>query len=267
MKNLTSHNSNYKISDRNGSEIGIYNPELKKMIIGIPKDFDIKSDDTMLLLDSQVLCVDIPNYFTRLFQLPNDARNTVEKAVKFLVDNNKSKVHMGRNLESVVNHSFNRSGLHLSKLIKSLFTICNDEELTIKTATLDKAMKTPTFRMSSQLLSGYICAFNMINPTFCKDGKGSIYVFNNRINEFSSTEIEDIGTKYNNLVSNAYENALDRYNKGDNEINLEKIFNIKKILDDELDLAGAYEEWEIHSMYRYIHFDKNYSDLIQAMLS
>ena len=75
MKNLTSHNSNYKISDRNGSEIGIYNPELKKMIIGIPKDFDINSDDTMLLLDSQVLSVDIPNYFTRLFQLPNDARN------------------------------------------------------------------------------------------------------------------------------------------------------------------------------------------------
>lgn len=267
MKNLTAHNSNYKISDKNDSEKGIFIPELKKMIIGIPKEYDINSDDATLLLEHQVLSVDIPNYFTRLFQLPNDARNTIEKAVNVLDDNNKFKVHMGRNLDNVIKYSFYRYGLHLAELIKTLFPVNDVSDMTKHIATLDKAVKTATFRFPSQLLSGYICAFNLISPTFCNDGKGFIYLFNNRIKEFSKDEI---GAKYNELIYNAYENALDKSYKNKEDINISdisEIFNIKKILDEELNLTGAYEECEIQSMYKNVHLDNYYSDLIQAMLS
>lgn len=268
MRHQSAYNSNYKISDRNGSEIGIYSPELRKMIIGIPRGFDITSDDTMLLFDHQVLSVDIPDYYARLFQLPKESKHIVEKAVNYLVERGYTKNHMGKNLESVVNYSFNRFNQHLSELVKTLFMIKTNEDLISIIATLDKAIKTSNFRFESQLLSGYICAYNLISPTFCKDGKGSIYIFNDKMYELSSYEIEEIGTRYNSLIFNYYENIRkNSFNKGDIKLDIDKIFDIEKILNDDLKLEGMYEKWDIQSMYRYIHFNKNYSEMIQAMLS
>ena len=69
---------------------------------------------------------------------------------------------------------------------------------------------------------------------------------------------------YNELITNAYQKA---YNSVNEKIDLETTFNIERILTDELKLEGVYEKLEIQSMYRYIHLNKNYSELIEAMLS
>ena len=68
----------------------------------------------------------------------------------------------------------------------------------------------------------------------------------------------------NNYAGDAYQKA---YNSVNEKIDLETTFNIERILTDELKLEGVYEKLEIQSMYRYIHLNKNYSELIEAMLS
>ena len=171
---------------------------------------------------------------------------------------------MGNYLRSVINYSYNRYNLHLSELVKTLFTIKTNEDLTSRISTLEKAMKTPNFRLESQLLSGYICAYNLISPSFCKNGKGWLYVFNEKFDNLSKEKVAEAGTMYNELITNAYQKA---YNSVNEKIDLETTFNIERILTDELKLEGVYEKLEIQSMYRYIHLNKNYSELIEAMLS
>lgn len=258
--------TNYRISDRNGSEKGIYSPEIHKMIIGVPYNFNVDSVDAELIFDTQTIAIDIPDYFNKLFKFSKDKRETIEKAVKFLINNDKYKIHMGKNLESVINYAFNHENRYLSKLVKTLFEISDEEDLTYKIATINKMLTTAKFRSESKILSGYICAYNLINPSFAEKGTGYLYVINT---ELSYDEKVKIDNNYKECLKQIYNNTLERIYKSEGNYkidNIDEIYNVERCLNEKLGLKGKYEKWEIQTMYKYIHFDKNYSGLIQAMM-
>lgn len=267
MNKITAPDSNYKISKRNEEKGCIYIPELKKMVIGVPSDFDTYSIDTELLFNSKIISIDIPDYYSKLFSFSSDKRNTIQKGVDFLINTDRYKIHMGKNFEDVLNYAFRREGYYLSNLIKDLFDIQFEEELTFKIATIEKMFTTAKFRKETALLSGYICAYNLISPSFAEKGVGYLYTFNTQL---SDEEKLSINTQYKEYLYKIYDETLSKlYNTNSAKqckFNVDELYDIEFFLNDVLHLKGKYEKWEINNMFLHVHFDNNYSGMISAMM-
>lgn len=258
--------SNYKISSKNGETIGVYSPKLKKMIIGVPRDFDLKSTDAGLIFETQIPSIDIPDYYNRLFQFSKDKRETIEKGVKYLLRTNRVQGHMGKNLKDVFNYCFHRDKMHRAKILAQLFDI-TDDELTERIATLNRMFETARFGDYVRLMSGCICAYNLISPSFAETGKGYLYVLTTQLTE---DEIVNNDLKLKEYLRDKFDKNKFSINKGNSkekDFSIDDIYDIENYLDNILGLKNKYEKWEIQTMYKYIHIKNNYSEFIEEMMS
>ncbi len=257
--------TNYKISEDNYKYKSIYVPECKKMIIGIPKDMDLSSVDTDMIIHHQIHNIDVPNYFDRIFELPSDPkgkRKVIECIMDYLDKRNKLKPHMGKILQALLSYFYAREGQSIEQTFKALckaFKYYNSDF-----SSFMKKMKKPTFLKSTLLDLGYICAYNLISPSFLECGYGTLFVITEKLQDDKMKILDDELKKY---LIEKYENFSDSL-KGtkNNELNLDEIYNIKNFLDNSPIIKGNYEEWEIHTMFKNLCLDKLHKDLIDKLL-
>lgn len=267
MNKITAPDSNYKISKRNEHKGFIYSPEIKKVVIGVPSNFDTETADVELLFNSKVISIDIPDYYSKLLSFSSDKRNAIQKGVDFLINTNKHKIHMGKNFEDVLNYAYRRSGYYLSNAVKGLLDVQSEEELTSKISTIKKMFTTTKFHKGTALLSGYFCAYNLISPSFTEKGEGYIYIINA---DLSDEEKANIDTQYKEYLFAIYNKALFEYNhtpkNQEFEFDADELYDIEFFLNDVIHLKGKYEKWEINNMFMHVHFDNYYSGMISAMM-
>ena len=256
-------------SEKYYNEKFAYCSEAKKMVIGIPKGFDTQSDDMKLIFDYSLICIDIPEYQSKLFKMSKEKRDTIRIAVNNLIKKNKGKIYMGKNLEAVINYIFSRTNKSIAQLLKEIFKIdyhttdsySGESSITKEIATLEKMFSTVKFNQISKIRSAYICSYFLISPSFAETGKGSIYIMKQDLSKEDYIKIDEI---YNKYLKSIYDDLINEDNK---KINVDTVFDIEHILNDVLDLKGKYEKWDLKTFYEYIHFDKDYSGLILAMMN
>ena len=258
-----------KLSKKLYNEKTVCCPEAKKMVIGIPKDFDTQSDDMKLIFDYPLICIDIPEYQSTLFKMSKEKSDTIRAAVDNLIKKNKGKIYMGKNLEAVINYIFTRTNKSIAQLLKEIFEIdyhttdeySGEKIITKEIATLEKMFSTVKFNQMSKIRSAYICSYFLISPSFAETGKGNIYIMKQGFSKEDYIKIDEI---YNKHLKNIYNDLINENNK---DINVDAVFDIEHILNDVLALKGKYEKWDLKTFYEYIHFDKDYSDLILDMMN
>lgn len=81
----------YRVCNDSAKYVSIISEKDKKIIIGIPKNFDLKSEEISLIIDNQVLHVDIPDYFIRLKQLSYEKQKIVESIINYFIKKGKQK--------------------------------------------------------------------------------------------------------------------------------------------------------------------------------
>lgn len=272
--------SNYKISDRNGEFSCGVDYEDKKILIGLPKDFDFQSPDINLISDYQVVCNDIPNYYTRLFQQSKENRYAVEKIVSYLEKNKKYKLHMGKNLEALLGFVYSRYNLSISQCISDFYENVNVNKSTDYPdysddyKSFENMIHTAKLQQKSLLLAGCFTAYYLVSPSYIENGYGVCYLitsdlsqeqkikFNEKYNEYLSEQFELWETKLKEWT----EEKNKKYKKEKKELDVDNVYNIEGFLNS-VGLEGKYEKFEIQNMYKCITFDKTYSNLIEEFLN
>lgn len=268
----------YKICIDNAKYASMVSESDKNIIIGIPKDFDLTSDESSLIIDNQVLCIDIPDYFIRLHQLPYEKQKLVEKIIKYFTNKGKAKERMGINLDALVSFIEQLHGTTISQSLVQYYSnvhkkyFCNDD-YPYHFNSFKNMLSTAKFQDKKLVFAGNYCAYYFVNPSYIEKGYGIYY----RIIGYLSKEEEiDLSSKFNEYLLERYNTACnklnkqnDKYSKSDSKvkIDIDELYNIEHFLDDIVGLKGEYERWKIHNMTKYVYFDKLYSDLIEEILN
>lgn len=267
----TKSSNNFSVSSKNKIYKSLYvrTSDKEKMIVGVPMEFDHESEDTSLIIDNQIPYVDVENYYERLLQLPSEKRSVIDDIIRYALENGKATIHMGKNLEMLFNYISSREGLSISGILEDTYDIIGkymhrveaSDPMTSEITNYNKMCKTATFRGDNMLITGLICAYNFISPSFIKNGKGCMYIFTENLPEDKLQSSNEIIRKY------LHKKFKDNYRDGTNTYtDYDKIYDMEYCLDNLVGVKGKYKKVEIQCMYKFIHLEKYFNGLINTLL-
>lgn len=258
----------YEISESNWMYDSCILEADKTVIIGIPRDFIIGSEewqheelpqiiDEVSLVSSNSCDAfhNIDNYANRLLKLSLENRIIIVKLIDQLKEDGTLKRHIGYNSAAILNFLSARYQENLSRII---ITDPLPPSVFPESATIDafqKLRNTAAPGKDKQRLINYQCSYYLITPSVLYSGVGKLYCVV-KPNYLTDEQFTIFRNKYVSKLIKAVE-------KDDLGAN----FDIKQILmQDSIISESQIEEWTIKTFFTYWNAPGNIAKIINYLL-